>query len=750
MSETNGQRVKGDQPPAKGALDQSPYELTLMAVSFPFLGHWIFDIAAAAALKLVGAPWFGVAAWLTGLLAIDAAQQTLYRRWSKTAAGEDSRTGLRRLSLQVLARTCFWAAAPTAWVVASHSPAALAFLGVTSLSLMAIGVSSGWTSRRVFAAMVVPPVLALTIAGLSVVGIGPGAGVALAGVMLLATLGLIAASTHQVVSGWAKAHARSVEAMDEMRAALARSEAAERRLRVAIGIANLHVFEIDYRKKALVSLGAESDFFEQPLTYDFVARNPFADVADDFRPTAEAAWADYLAGKGPYRVEYPVKRADGKEVWAFTTSELTRDEAGRPLTLVGAMHNITERKRGELQLTAALDRAEAGSRAKSEFLATMSHEIRTPLNGVLGMAQAMAEDRLSARQRDRLDVIRRSGESLLTLLNSVLDLAKIEAGKFELDNGEVEIEALAGAALDAFRGEADSKGLKLSLEVSADAKGCYRGDPSRLGQVLYNLVSNAVKFTPHGSVTLGVDRADGLLTLSVADTGIGISPEQREALFEKFVQADSSVTRRFGGTGLGLSICRQLVGLMGGAIDVQAAEGGGTVFRVSLPLARLDAAARAPAAEATAPQIVAEDRPELRVLAAEDNEVNRLVLQTLLQQVGIEPTLVCNGVEALAAWHAGDWDVILMDVQMPVLDGVSATQAIRAEEAETGRPRTPIIALTANVMSHQVEGYRAAGVDDVVGKPLEIGRLLQVMAQHLDAARHEPVEDTPDRYAAGL
>jgi signal transduction histidine kinase len=538
--------------------------------------------------------------------------------------------------------------------------------------------------------------------------------------------------------------------MEEMRGALVRSEAAERRLRVAIEIADLHVFEVDYQRKTLVSLGAESDFFEQPLTYENVVRRPFGDVAHEFRPAAEAAWADYLAGKSPYRVEYRVQRDDGREVWAFATAELTRDAGGRPASLVGALHNITERKRGELQLTAALDRAEAGSRAKSEFLATMSHEIRTPLNGVLGMAQAMALDKLSAPQRRRLEVVRRSGESLLTLLNSVLDLSKIEAGKFELENGDVDIEAVARAAVDAFSGEAAAKGLSLALEISDEARGTYRGDSARLGQVLYNLVSNAVKFTPQGSVTLGIDRADGLLTLAVADTGIGISPEQREALFEKFVQADSSVTRRFGGTGLGLAICRQLVELMGGVIEVAAGESGGSVFTASLPLLRLDQAQRASASVeiATRAQAVA-DGSALRVLAAEDNEVNRLVLQTLLRQVGIDPTLVNDGAQALAAWHAGDWDIILMDVQMPVLDGISATEAIRREEAETGRRRTPIVALTANVMAHQVQSYRAAGVDDVVGKPLEIGRLLQVIAAHIghepDA---EPVEDIQERYLA--
>jgi signal transduction histidine kinase/ActR/RegA family two-component response regulator len=745
MSEMPRERPQGVRPPPETAQDVTPYQLTLGSMIFPIWGHFIFNLAAAASLALVGAPTLA-AAWAFGLCGTDLILQGLFRRWIATAAGLESNRGLSRLSWLVLGKTLVWFAPPTAFVIASHSLAGLGYLAMIAVSMTALGVSLGWTSRRIFSVMVIPPVLALTVACVAVAGPSAAAGVVLASLMLFGTLSLIAVGTHKAVSGWAQANARTVEAMDDMSAALERSEAAERRLRVATEIADLHVFELDYRRHTLVSMGAEQDFFEQPLTYDFVAKNPFGDVAAEFVPAAKAAWADYEAGKGPYRVEYRVNRNDGREVWAFTTCELTRDEAGRPVSMVGAMHNITERKRAELELTAALDRAEAGSRAKSDFLATMSHEIRTPLNGVLGMAQAMAHDKLSAAQRDRLEVIRRSGETLLSLLNSVLDLSKIEAGKFELDNGEVDIEAVARAALDAFGGEAAAKGLGLVLSVAPEARGVYAGDPTRLSQVLCNLVSNAVKFTPEGAVTLSVSRDDGLLTIAVMDTGIGISPEHRDALFEKFVQADSSVTRRFGGTGLGLAICRQLVDLMGGAIAVADREAGGTVFTVSLPLARLGEVG-APTSAAVAPKRQAEAPPStLRVLAAEDNEVNRLVLQTLLQQVGIDPTIVGDGMEALAAWHANDWDIILMDVQMPVLDGVSATQAIRAEEAETGRARTPIIALTANVMAHQVEAYRAAGVDDVVGKPLEISRLLEVIAANLVEPDEGVVEDTPDRY----
>jgi signal transduction histidine kinase/AmiR/NasT family two-component response regulator len=442
-----------------------------------------------------------------------------------------------------------------------------------------------------------------------------------------------------------------------------------------------------------------------------------------------AAWAKYEAGEGPYHAEYRVQHSDGREVWGAASAELIRDERGKPITLVGAIQNVTERKRSEIELTAALARAEAGSRAKSEFLAIMSHEIRTPLNGVLGMAQAMERDKLSPAQRGRIDVIRKSGQSLLALLNSVLDLSKIEAGKLELEVGEVDILSVARAALDIFASDAADNNLEIALHISPDAEGVYSGDSQRVGQVLYNLISNAVKFTQHGSITVGIERRDEILSIQVADTGIGISREQLDGLFEKFSQADASVTRRFGGTGLGLAICRELATMMGGDISVESEEGRGSSFTVALPLPRLFASV---ATEATSGEVEISQAGALRILVAEDNPTNRLVLQTLLQQVGVDPVMVADGEQALTAWRSQDWDLILMDIQMPVMDGVTASRAIRSEETAAGQARTPIIALTANVMRDQVQAYLAAGMDDVVAKPIEVGRLVAAMEAALD------------------
>ncbi len=387
------------------------------------------------------------------------------------------------------------------------------------------------------------------------------------------------------------------------------------------------------------------------------------------------------------------------------------------------------------RLAEAKKAAEQASQAKSEFLATMSHEIRTPLNGVLGMAQAMQADELSPPQTERLRLIRRSGETLLSILNDVLDLSKIEEGQLALCAEEFDLEHVTRGAVATFTPLAERKGLGFDFSIEPAATGRYVGDSVRLRQVIYNLVSNAVKFTEVGGVGVAVSWRDGWLAVAVADSGPGIAAEKIERLFDKFVQGDASATRRHGGTGLGLTICRQLAELMGGHVSAQSAPGRGSIFTLEIPLPRIADAAPAeapPAAEAAA------ERP-LRILAAEDNQVNQLVLRTLLSQAGIETTLVENGAEAVEAWVGGAWDLILMDIQMPVMDGVTAAREIRARELAGGRPRTPIIAVTANAMAHQVKDYLAAGMDLVAPKPIDATKLFEAMERVL--AEAEAVEE---------
>jgi signal transduction histidine kinase/ActR/RegA family two-component response regulator len=376
--------------------------------------------------------------------------------------------------------------------------------------------------------------------------------------------------------------------------------------------------------------------------------------------------------------------------------------------------------------------AEAANRAKSQFLATMSHELRTPLNGVLGMAQALSGDQLTAVQRERVSIIRRSSESLLAVLNDLLDLSKIEASSLELELVEFDLEPLVQGVAAAYEPAAAKKQLRFACEVEPEARARYLGDSARIRRILYSLVDNAVKFTEAGGVTVRVhrDRETNRVIFSVIDTGIGISEEHLTHLFECFFQAEATLTRRYSGTGVGLAICRDLAALMGGAVEAASQPGKGSVFTVTLPLQRMSDCQPA-ASEPEAEEVPAGD---IRVLAAEDNPTNQLVLKALLAAAGIEPTIVADGREAVSAWERQGWDVILMDIQMPEMNGVEATQAIRRREQESGRPRTPILAVTANAMTHQLAEYEAAGMDATVPKPIDAATLFSVMEQALSGA----------------
>jgi len=516
----------------------------------------------------------------------------------------------------------------------------------------------------------------------------------------------------------------------DMVQAMSRVEESEQRLQMAVELADVHVWEMDYRSGAMMTAGAAESFFDGSLDPDEIARDTNLTIHPEDRAQIAVEWERAMIEDLPFRPEYRINRQDGKEVWAACTTRLVRSDAGEPIRLIGAMQNITGRKQAETALRQAKEEAEAANVAKSRFLATMSHEIRTPLNGVLGMAQAMANDRLSKRQRGRLETVRQSGEALLAILNDVLDLSKIEAGKLELEDAEFSLAGLMEEVRATFSGVAASKAVAFEVEIAPATAGIYRGDAARLRQVLNNLASNALKFTDQGGVRLRAMREAGRLVLEVADSGIGIPADRLPRLFSKFEQADASTTRRYGGTGLGLAICRELVQLMGGEIGARSTPGEGSTFRVEVDLPYLGAEV----ATATRATEVAAAAPEagLRVLAAEDNAVNQTVLRTLLQQIGIEPVVVANGVEAVAAYTQERWDLILMDVEMPELDGPSATRAIRRLEAQTGAPRIPIVALTANAMAHQVREYMAAGMDAFVSKPIRIADLFGCMQQVLE------------------
>ena len=388
----------------------------------------------------------------------------------------------------------------------------------------------------------------------------------------------------------------------------------------------------------------------------------------------------------------------------------------------------SRRRAEDLQRT-----AEAASKAKTDFLAAMSHELRTPMNAVLGSAALLARTDLTAEQRGLVTMLSDGGSVLMHVLNDVLDLSKIEAGKLLIDPTTVDIHDFARRCAALWRANAQDKGLGFNLSISPRTPQYLTVDATRCGQIAFNLVSNAVKFTESGAVSLNLDAEETApgawtLVLSVTDSGIGMSRETLDSLFGAFQQADRSTTRRFGGTGLGLSISQKLAQMMGGEITAVSREGLGSIFTLRLPCT---------AASSVSPAVSAEVRPDTRqprdsarILVAEDNPANQRIIDLFLRPIGAEVTLVENGQQALDALATGAFDLVLMDMQMPVLDGLEATRRLRAG----GGPNAdiPVLALTANVMEGHRQACEAAGMDGHIAKPIEAGRLFAVLAQMLD------------------
>jgi len=408
-------------------------------------------------------------------------------------------------------------------------------------------------------------------------------------------------------------------------------------------------------------------------------------------------------------------------------SLLVRCSIGLSLVVMLA-HLVIEMQRNEgnaVALRAAQDRAVAANQAKSSFLAMMSHELRTPMNGVLGMAHALTLTRLDRQQASHVDMLIRSGRGLMTILNDLLDISKIEAGKMELETIDFDLPELGRHVHDLWSEAASAKGVSLVYELAPGVPRWVSGDPTRLRQVMLNLVSNALKFTQEGEVRLSIraqcidDMAD--LEISVSDTGLGLSEAQQAKLFKSFVQADASTSRQFGGTGLGLAISQQLVTLMGGEIDLESAPGEGSTFRIKLraPLGKPGAAEEA--------HVEMTDLAGHRVLVADDNAINQAVARAILEAAGATIVTAGTGLEALERLRAGAFDTVLMDIHMPVMGGIEALRHIRSGDA--GRRDIPVIALTADAMAEATASLLAHGFDRVAPKPIDPAALIWTISE---------------------
>jgi len=461
---------------------------------------------------------------------------------------------------------------------------------------------------------------------------------------------------------------------------------------------------------------------------EFMALSPEQLIHPDDHAKVAAIHRDLCSGRSEIRHVHRLRHKDGSWVWVEAAFKLM-GEGDSPMVLA-ALRDVTERQNQAEELKAAKEEAETllrkaqeASQAKSDFLASMSHEVRTPLNSIIGFTNLVLESgRLGPEPRRHLEQVKGAASALLTVVDDVLDFSKIEAGQVELEPQPFALRAVVENAASIVRGIAGERGIPIEVAVEADLPGIVVGDADRLRQILLNLLNNAVKFTPQGRVRLEVRSRGGRVRFSVTDTGIGIAPQKLSRLFERFYQVDSSIRRKFGGTGLGLAISKKLVELMGGAMGATSREGEGSTFwfEVALPHSGR------PFPSAQAGPHASVSRPA-RILLVEDVDINQELARLILERAGHQVDVAFDGGEALNALQKAAYDLILMDVQMPVMDGITATERIRAMAGPLAS--IPIIAMTANVLPDQIATFRRAGMNDHVGKPFQVGELLAAVAR---------------------